>query len=89
MDNFRTYCNMVLKEMLVLGYNVSEESIHKLEDYIGFVVNSNCDTKIFIGWHNTRYMKQCVYNLQEKYDCGGIDEEDWERLVENTGYCEK
>ena len=36
----------------------------------------------FIGWHNDRYLLQCYYNLQEKYDCGGISEKEWKR-VEN------
>lgn len=27
--------------------------------------------------HNERYLKQCLYNLQEKYDCGGISEDEW------------
>ncbi len=25
---------------------------------------------VFDGWHNDRYLRQCLYNLQEKYDCG-------------------
>lgn len=29
---------------------------------------------------NERYFKQCYYNLQEKYDCGGISEEEWEKI---------
>ena len=29
---------------------------------------------LFPDWHNERYLKQCFYNLQEKYDCGGIPE---------------
>lgn len=33
--------------------------------------------KLFNSWHNDRYLKQCYYNLQEKYDCGGISENDW------------
>lgn len=36
--------------------------------------------------HNNRYLKQCYYNLQEKYDRGIITEKEWEiieRLEEN------
>lgn len=32
---------------------------------------------IFAGWHNDRYLAQCYHNLQEKFDCGGIDAADW------------
>lgn len=27
-----------------------------------------------------RYLKQNLYNLQEKYDCGGISEDDWDNI---------
>lgn len=30
--------------------------------------------------HNNRYLKQCYYNLQEKYDRGIISEEEWEKI---------
>ena len=35
---------------------------------------------LFAGWHNDRYLMQCYYNLQEKYDCGGISEDEWQRI---------
>lgn len=38
--------------------------------------------KVFEGWHNDRYLKQCYHNLEEKYDCGGIPEEEWKLLNE-------
>lgn len=36
-------------------------------------------------WHNERYFLQCFYNLQEKYDCGGILEEDWQKIYKLKG----
>jgi hypothetical protein len=36
--------------------------------------------ELFDGWHNERYLDQCFYNLQEKFDCGGITEEEWEKV---------
>ena len=35
---------------------------------------------IFKTWHNDRYLAQCYYNLQEKYDCGGISEDEWQKI---------
>jgi hypothetical protein len=29
---------------------------------------------------NDRYLKQNLYNLQEKYDCGGISQDDWDAI---------
>lgn len=38
--------------------------------------------ELFPGWHNDRYLEQCYFNLEEKYDCGGVDEE-WFKKVQN------
>lgn len=35
---------------------------------------------LYEGWHDGRYLTQCYCNLQEKYDCGGISEEEWEKI---------
>lgn len=32
---------------------------------------------LFHNWHDKRYLRQCYYNLQEKYDCGGIPTSEW------------
>lgn len=32
--------------------------------------------------HNDRYLKQCYYNLQEKYDRGIIGEDEWLKIVQ-------
>lgn len=36
---------------------------------------------LFSDWHNRRYLLQCIYNLQEKYDCNGISDEEWSKLL--------
>ena len=38
---------------------------------------------IFIEWHNDRYLRQCLYNLQEKADCGGVSKEEWARITDH------
>lgn len=32
------------------------------------------------SWHDDRYLVQCLYNLEEKYDCGGMYQEDWDKI---------
>ena len=77
-QDFIDYCNLVLHEMLVVrGFNVSSRAIGILEDSIGFVVDSKLNYDIFPDWHNSRYFVQCFYNLQEKFDCGGISQLEW------------
>lgn len=83
-SEFKNYCNIVLAEMVKRGYNVNESSINKLEDYIKFEVDNNkqYSAPFINGWHNLRYLNQCFYNLQEKYDCGGITNKEWGKVCE-------
>lgn len=37
---------------------------------------------LYEGWHDGRYLRQCYYNLQEKYDCGAITDEEWQKVEE-------
>ena len=85
LSEFRIYCNMVIYEMICnRGYTVSTTTIKKLQDYIDFEIDSTViENKIFKNWHNTRYLRQCLYNLEEKYDCGGISKEEWYNIREN------
>lgn len=77
-NEFNIYCNIVLSTMIQRGYKVNEASIHKLEDYVGFEVDSDEQYSMpFKGWHDIRYLRQCYFNLQEKFDCGGIPENEW------------
>ena len=81
------YCCLVCSEMLKRGYNVSESSVEKIRDYCSVEeqqVSSRIekDGSLFYGWHNKRYLLQCFYNLQEKFDCGSLSVEEW-RLVYN------
>lgn len=42
---------------------------------------------MFEVWHNDRYLRQCLHNLQEKADCGRPTAEEWEKLEGNfQGY---
>lgn len=84
-SEFNDYCNIVLVEMVKRDYKVSESSINKLEKYTGFNVDSDKQyAKPFKRWHNFRYLSQCFYNLEEKFDCGGISREEWDKL--NSSY---
>lgn len=86
--HFVSYTNRILAEMNKRGYKVSEKS------YLQFAMNMNEGKKnffdykggliingnLFTNWHNDRYLKQCYYNLQEKYDCGMISESEWQKI---------
>lgn len=77
-----SYCCLVCSEMLKRGYNVSDKSVEKIRGYCSIdeqQVSSRIekDNILFEGWHNKRYLIQCFYNLQEKFDCGGLTPDEW------------
>ena len=90
-EHFVVYTNIVLAEMENRGYKISRKS------YLKFCENILCinpclditanllikNNEVFPDWHNTRYLRQCLYNLQEKYDCGGISKEEWYNIRRN------
>ena len=83
-NNFNHYTMLVVNEMKNRGYKVRENSISNFIDNLISGIDKFNNGKptmvLFEGWHNERYLKQCYYNLQEKYDCGGISKEEWMKV---------
>ena len=81
-DHLYSYALLVIEEMMNRGFHLKNNSyenfIHNLDKF-GFYTKVPIDY-IFGNWHNMRYFIQCFYNLQEKYDCGGISDEEWKRI---------
>lgn len=72
-EHFNTYAWEIYKEMKWRGCRCDWIRFEKWRP-------NNCVTDItntFSAWHNDRYLVQCLCNLQEKYDCGGISENEW------------
>lgn len=36
---------------------------------------------LYAAWHNDRYLIQCYFNLQEKFDRGGISDAEWKKIT--------
>lgn len=89
-NNFNHYTMLVVNEMKNRGYKVGENSISNFIDNLISGIdkfnNSNLTMVLFEGWHNERYLKQCYYNLQEKYDCGGISKEEWMKVYKYVNF---
>lgn len=88
-SHFYLYCCVVCHEMYKRNFKVSEESRNKILDYVSDEekqVSSQIekDGSLFEGWHNERYLIQCFYNLQEKYDRGMISEDEWKKVVKRV-----
>ena len=79
-DHFLYYVGSIYTEMLTRGYKCTWKSFEQYRlcpKYGRIKCNSDM---LFYNWHNDRYLQQCFYNLQEKYDCGGIPTEEWKTL---------
>ena len=75
---FLTYVIRLTNEMY--KRNVKFQCKYK-DEIASFCFNKRADTDGKMGLyleHNDRYLKQCYYNLQEKYDRGIITEDEWE-----------
>ena len=85
---FFEYIHLVIKEMENRGYKINENSYDKcFENFRKIITKYNWNfysaNEIYPEWHNERYLKQCLYNLQEKYDCGRISEKEWKIIEEH------
>ena len=77
-EHFFVYGVMVARELERRGYKVcAEKFINNFPNYKYLLWQTVCISDMFWGWHNDRYLVQCLCNLQEKYDCDGIDKDEW------------
>ena len=72
-----SYSCLVINEMKRRGYCV-------VSDRMNTYFSSGCPyiSNPFPNKMTDRYLRQCYYNLQEKYDCGGITEGEWTKIEE-------
>lgn len=82
-DNFVIYTDMVIKEINNRGCKISDKALTNYRKNIQkstYRFNNNRKCSLFCDWHNDIYLRQCLYNLEEKYLCGGISNEEWQRI---------
>ena len=84
-EHFISYALYVRQEMTRRGYRTMDSVWDKIYctreiDYGEIEILPIED--LFPGWHNDRYLEQCYFNLEEKYDCGGVAQE-WFEKVQN------
>ena len=78
-SHFITYSLMIRAEMTRRGYKTMQSVEDKIVSLYPNYTQIDYEN-LFKDWHNERYFKQCFYNLQEKYDCGGLTEEEWKNI---------
>ena len=85
LDHFYRYCGRVFSRMVDRGFKADDKKLLQYAEsweLANAFWNAGCVPleELFAGWHNNRYLFQCFYNLQEKYDCGGIPEKEWKEV---------
>lgn len=84
LSHFYKYCTLVTSEMYERGFKISDSAIEKIIEITDQNVRMGMEfitrEELFSGWHNERYLIQCYYNLQEKYDCRGMAAWEWQKI---------
>ena len=79
LNHFISYSYYVREEMTRRGYR----TMNSVWDKITSVADSYSilpQNELFPDWHNDTYWVICYYNLKEKWLCGGIKKEDWNKI---------
>ena len=81
--HFVSYAWHIRAEMTKRGYRTMDSVWNKILqtmeiDYGDFHILSLGE--LFPGWHNDTYWIICYYNLKEKWLCGGISNDDWNKI---------
>ena len=87
-DEFLRYCRLIVEEMRRRGYFVNEQALLKHIRYgeeKWKLRMPQGELTMFSNWHTPSYLMQCYYNLQEKYDRGGISNEEWQKIETAVG----
>lgn len=83
-EHFISYCYLIFDEMNKRDYNVHSTAIDQY-----FPNNPFCQMvpthRMFNWWHTPKYRTQCLSNLEEKHDRGGVTDEEWHILL--NGVC--
>lgn len=80
LSHFFSYSLKVQQEMQNRGYECYWKKFEKYISKSEILPADGDFDDIFSDWHNDRYFLQCYYNLQEKFDCGGISFDDWMKI---------
>ena len=87
------YGYLIVTECKKRGYKISPESIKRFEENIlsstdkFYGKNEAVEfDNLFDRWHTKRYLIQCYYNLQEKYDCDMISIDEYFRILDNLDF---
>lgn len=79
-EHLMYYANLIIHEFENRGYKI--KSLDNYNTYFKGIQPpiyiAPCN--LFNGKMSDRYLRQCYFNLQEKFDCGGIPKDEWNKI---------
>lgn len=87
--HFTSYTKMIMEEMLERGYKINKVASYNYDDNIDGASSKLDDYNIcttvptdviYEEWHDNVYLVISLYNLYEKHLCGGISDEEWDKI---------
>ena len=79
-EHLMYYANLIITEFDKRGYKI--KSFDNYNTYFNGIQApiyiAPCN--LFNGKMSDRYLKQCLFNLEEKAMCGGIPKEEWNKI---------
>ena len=85
LEHLLSYTYIIIEEFNKRGYNISEDSMNKMILFFKKYNVINSDIKyveLFKNKMNKTYLRQCIYNLEEKAICGGITGFEWKKIYD-------
>ena len=86
LEHFLRYGELVQIEMLNRGFKAD------LGKFVPYLEDTSCDfdvivpyKSVFDGWHDDIYLRECLYNLEEKARAGGIPADEWRKIYNAYG----
>lgn len=75
-EDFAIYNSLLIGELKNRGEltGIVERKLRMLEPFI------TPNTPPFVGWHNRKYLIQCISNLSEKKDNNKISDDEWKAI---------
>ena len=85
-EHFELYCIYVHTEMTTRNYQCNYDKILKYFQKMAPIGEPPRFAELFSDWHNDTYLRQCLYNLEEKAICGGIPAGEWQQIYNEFKY---
>ena len=80
-EYFMNYIDLIMDELSNRNIKFQYKYGMELRKFCNYY---NSKSKYY-SEHNERYLKQCLYNLQEKADKGIITQEEWQKIEDKFG----